>query len=147
MPSYGIWRTSAYHPVRDHPVFQFYLISRQSARWVAQARNRIESHEQGTPQFRLGLWRQAWDTPSYKKFFQPPEEKEWIYHLPGTLDIVTNRALSKSYIAVLSDEGKRSVVNDIKEIIERGEDKVWIDEKQGIFEYPYRTYVVIAQKK
>lgn len=138
----------AYHPLRDHlDFFQLRTIYRQSARWVAQVRNRIESHEQGSPQFRLGLWRQAWDTPSYKKFFQPPEEKEWMYHLPGTLDIVTNRAHSASYITILSDEGKRSVADDIKEIIERGEDKVWIDEKQGIFEYPYKTYVVIAQKK
>jgi len=127
--------------------FIWNLEDRQAAKWVGQLRDRFESHEQGTPQFRLGLWRQTWDTPSYKKFFQPPEEKEWVYQLPGSLDIATNRAHSKSYVAVLSDEEKELLADDIKEIIERGEDMVWVDKKQGIFEFPYRTYVVIAHKK
>lgn len=43
--------------------------SRESAGWVAQLRDRIERHEAGTPQFRLNLWRQAFHTPSYIKFF------------------------------------------------------------------------------
>jgi hypothetical protein len=114
---------------------------------VAQIRDRIELHENGTPQFRLGLWRQAWDTPSYKTNFQPPKESEWSYKLPGTLDIVTNRAQSKSYITVLPEAEKASVAADIKDIVERGNDRVWVDESKGIFEYPYKTYVVISHKK
>lgn len=127
--------------------FIWNLEDRVAARWVAQLRDRIELHEHGTPQFRLGLWRQTWDTPSYKANFQPPEENEWSYSLPGALDIVTDRAHSKSYIAVLSEHEKASVTADIKEIVERGDDKVWVDKSKGIFEYPYRTYVVISQKK
>jgi hypothetical protein len=123
------------------------VLDRDAARWVAQVRNCIESHEQGTPQFRLGLWRQTWDTPSYKANFQPPKENEWSYNLPGTLDIVTNRAHSKSYIAVLTENEKASVTADLKDIVENGDDKVWIDESKGIFEYPYKTYVVISHKK
>lgn len=123
------------------------MCGRDRARWVAQLRNRIETHEQGTPQFRLGLYRQTWDTPSYKANFLPPKETEWSYNLPGTLAIATNRAHSKSYIAVLSEDEKASVAADIKEIVNRGEDKVWIDESRGIFEYPYKTYVIISHKK
>ena len=119
---------------------------RGAAQWVAQLRVRIESHEKGTPQFRLGLWRQAFDTPSYKKFFQPPEESQWEYTLPGTLDIVTDRALSKSYITILSEEEKTSVKVDIKGIVERGDGMVWKDEKEGVFEYPYKTYVVLSKR-
>ena len=114
---------------------------------MAQVRNRIESHEQGTPQFRLGLWRRTWDTPSYKANFQPPKETKWSYKLPATLDVVTNRAHSKSYIAVLPPDEKAAVAANLKEIVERGDDKVWIDEYHGIFEYPYQTYVVISHKK
>lgn len=110
-------------------------------------RNRIESHENGSPQFRLGLWRQTWSTPSYKANFQPPKENDWSYNLPATLDIVTNRAYSKSYVAVLSENEKASVAADLKVIVERGDDKIWVDESKGIFEYPYKTYVVISYKK
>lgn len=119
---------------------------RDGAQWVAQIRDRYEAHEKGAPQFRLGLWRQTFDTPSYKKFFQPPEENQWEYTLPGTLEIVTNRAISKSYIAILPEEEKASVKADIKSIVEKGDGRVWRDEKAGEFEYPYKTYVVLSKK-
>ncbi|TFY63469.1 hypothetical protein EVJ58_g3245 [Rhodofomes roseus] len=79
--------------------------------------------------------------------FQPPEEKTWTYALPGTRDIVVNRALSKSYVAVLPPDEKEKVVQDIDEILRKGEGRKWTDESQGIFEYPYGTLVVILRKK
>jgi len=117
------------------------------AQWVAQLRDRIERHEGGSPQFRLNLWRQLFDTASYNKHFQAPEEEVWSYNLPGSLDIVTNRALSKSYIAMQPDDVKTDIRADIKDIIQRGDGLKWSNEAQGIFEYPYKTYVVIARKK
>ena len=120
---------------------------RDRTKWVANLRNRIEIHEAGTPQFRLGLWRQTFDTPSYQKFFQPPKENKWDYEIPGTLELALDRALSKSYIAVLSEEEKAKAVEDVKEIVLQGEEMVWIDKEKGIFEYPYQTFVVIASKK
>jgi hypothetical protein len=124
-----------------------FFIIRDGAKWVANVRDRIERHEQGTPQFRLGLWRQTFDTPSYQAAFEPPHEETWSYVLDGSLQIVTDRACSKSYIAVLPDEEKASVVSDIKNVIENATDKKWIDEQEGTFEYPYKTYVVVARKK
>jgi hypothetical protein len=47
----------------------------------------------------------------------------------------------------LSEDEKASVAADIKDIVERGDDKDWIDESKGVFEYPYKTYVVISRKK
>jgi len=123
------------------------LEDRDAARWVAQLRDRIEQHENGTPQFRLNLWRETFETPSYNKFFAPPLEKFWSYTLPGTIDIVSDRAFSKSYIAILPDDEKKKVKEDVQAIVERGDDKVWTDEAQGVFEYPHKTYVVIANRK
>ncbi|KZT67756.1 S-adenosyl-L-methionine-dependent methyltransferase [Daedalea quercina L-15889] len=123
------------------------LEDRDGAGWVAQLRDRIERHENGTPQFRLNLWRALFSTPSYTSSFQPHEEQTWKYHLSGTRDIVVNRALSKSYITVLPPDEKEKVVADIDEILRQGEGKKWIDESQGIFEYPYGTMVVIFRKK
>lgn len=122
-------------------------LPRKRAAWVAQLRDRIEKHEKGSPQFRLGLWRAAFSTPSYAVNFEPQEENVWDYVLPGTRDIVVERAQSKSYIAVLSPEDKQKVVDDIDAILQRKEGLKWIDESKGIFEYPYQTFLVIAKKK
>jgi len=40
---------------------------------------------------------------------------------------------------------KAEVQQNLRRILEDGEKK-WVDEKLGIFEYPYETLVVIAQK-
>jgi len=128
-------------------VYIWNLEDREGARWVAQLRERIESHEKGTPQFRLNLWRQTFDTPAYKELFQAPEERVWSYILPGTLQVVMDRACSKSYIAVLPEDEKVKVKEDVKNIVLKGEDKVWMNENQGVFEYPYKTWVVVAKKK
>ncbi|KAA1471123.1 S-adenosyl-L-methionine-dependent methyltransferase [Dentipellis sp. KUC8613] len=122
------------------------LEDRDAAGWVGQLRDRIEAYEQGTPQFRLGLWREAFNE-TYEKLFQPPVEKIWKYHLPGTLDIVTSRAFSKSYVAVQPEDVKAEIKKDIQTIVERGDGKKWIDEANGVFEYPYRTYVIIMNRK
>ncbi|KAH9901007.1 S-adenosyl-L-methionine-dependent methyltransferase [Cubamyces lactineus] len=127
--------------------FIWNLEDRNRAAWVAQLRDRIERHESGTPQFRLGLWRAAFSTPSYLANFEPQEENVWDYVLHGTRDIVVNRACSKSYIAVLSPEDKQKVIDDIDAILQRKEGLVWIDEAQGLFEYPYQTFLVVARKK
>lgn len=120
---------------------------RDTAGWVAQIRDRIEIHEGGTPQFRLGLWRQAFCTETYNNNFKPPEEKEWVYHLDTLEEICVNRALSKSYISILPPDEKERVSEDIKAIVARGDGRVWIDESQGVFEYPYKTLVVLSRKK
>jgi len=120
---------------------------REGAAWVAQLRDLYEVYEQGTPQFRLGLWRNAFAVPSYEKSFQPPEETVFSFHLPGTLEIATDRVCSKSYIAVLPENEKNGVKEDVKKIVERGDGKTWIDEKAGVFQYPYKTTVVVMRRK
>jgi len=88
----------------------------------------------------------VFDTSSYKLFFQPPLENVWQFSLPTTTDIAVDRASSKSYIAVLPEEEKDKVRQDVRAIVDKGEDKVWIAEDEGIFQYPYKCYVVIAQR-
>jgi len=123
------------------------LEDRDRARWVSEVRDVIQVHEQNTPQFRHMYWRQTFDTPSYQREFNPPEERTWSYKLRATKEIVVDRASSKSYIAVLPDDKKAQVQEEIRKIVDHGLDRVWIDEMQGIFEYPYKTWVVIAHKR
>lgn len=114
---------------------------------MAQLRDTIEEHEAGTPQFRLFLWRKTFETPSYNKFFEPPEEFVWSYSLIATETAVVDRASSKSYIAVLPPDQKEAVLQKVRDIVRKGEDKEWVDEAAGTFHYPYQCWVVLAQKK
>ncbi|KAK7446381.1 hypothetical protein VKT23_004233 [Stygiomarasmius scandens] len=123
------------------------LEDRDAARWVAGLRNRIEQHEGGSPQFRLGLWRKAFETTAYNKFFEPPEERVFEYTLETSEGEVIDRACSKSYIALLPADEKEKVISDVRAVLQKGEDKEWIDKDKGIFKYPYQTFVVTCHKK
>jgi hypothetical protein len=39
------------------------------------------------------------------------------------------------------------VKEDLATILKKGDGKVWINESEGIFEYPYKTDVVVARRK
>ncbi|KAF9053225.1 S-adenosyl-L-methionine-dependent methyltransferase [Panaeolus papilionaceus] len=126
--------------------FIWNLEDRDGAPWVAQLRDTIEVHEKGTPQFRHMYWRATFSTPSYQSLFCPPVESTWTYTLHGTKESVVDRASSKSYIAVLEKEEKEKVQERIRQIIDEA-DKTWVDKEKGVFEYPYKCWVVVAQKK
>lgn len=49
---------------------------------------------------------------------------------------------STSFIAVLDDDERHKVLKGVREIVERGEGKVWIDESNGVFRFPYNTQLV-----
>jgi hypothetical protein len=117
------------------------------AAWVAQVRDLIEQFEQGTPQFRLDLWRALFGTQSFRNFFHPHKERSWCYPLVSSLDIVIDRAMSKSYVAVQSEDVKATIKAGITEIVDRGDGKQWIDGDKGLFEYPYKTLVVVFRRK
>lgn len=123
------------------------LEDREAAGWVAQLCKRRETHENGTPQFRRNLLRQSFSMPEYTSLFHPMDEREWSYNALATEQIVTERQLSWSYISVLPPDEKAKVVEDIKGILDRGDGKVWINKEEGTYQYPYKTYIVVARKK
>jgi len=122
------------------------VIARDRAEWVAKIRDLIEMHERGTPQFRHMLWRKTFDIQAYQNLFQSPEEKTWEYSLEATEQSVVDRALSKSYIAILPDDKKAGAQEEIRKIL-RTSNKVWLNEPEGVFEYPYKAWVVVCHKK
>ena len=97
---------------------------------------------------RSGRWKSIFTTPTYAELFEPPIEKEgWPFALPTTQELAIQRAMSKSPLAVQSDEGKKKAEEVLKEILQRGEGLKWIDQEAGVFEYPYTTEVVIVKQK
>lgn len=113
---------------------------------MAQLRDTYEKFENGTPQFRLNLWRATFSTPSYTRLFESPQEDLWKWTLTANRDLVVDRVCSKSYVAILADDQKEQVKKDIGTIVDRGDGLVWIDKEKGTFEWPYYTHAVTWRK-
>ncbi|KZO95737.1 S-adenosyl-L-methionine-dependent methyltransferase [Calocera viscosa TUFC12733] len=120
---------------------------RTASPWVASLRDTYEPYEQGTPQFRLGLWRATFQSEAYKKYFEPEKEDEVEHIVPTTREGVVNRVFSKSYMTALKGEEREEVRRKLEAIADKGEGRKWIDEKQGVFEWPYKTYVLTCKLK
>ncbi|KAF9557638.1 S-adenosyl-L-methionine-dependent methyltransferase [Agrocybe pediades] len=127
--------------------FIWNLEDRDRADWVGKIRDTIEVYEKGAPQFRHMRWKETFEKPAYQQNFEPPQQEIWDYHITATEESVVERASSKSYIAMLPDDKKKEVQDEVRRIINQDTSKVWMDKSQGTFEYPYKTYVVICHKK
>lgn len=127
--------------------FIWNLEDREAAPWVAQVRDAYEKHEQNTPQYRLNLWRATFETEAYAGLFDNPEEFSWEHMVPTTEQGVIDRMHSKSFITQLSDEERSKVTEDARRYIKEDQSKVWVDKERGVFQYPYRTNLVVMRKK
>ena len=63
-----------------------------------------------------------------------------------TIEGVVARALSKSYISALPKIEQNKVADSLRNILET-EQKTWVNEEEGVFEYPYETTVVTIRRK
>jgi len=147
--SSGIWKTGVICLGVNEENFTDDSLSssRDRAEWVGKIRDLVEVHEKGAPQFRHMRWKKTFDTEAYQRFFEPPKEESWSYHITGSKESAVDRASSKSYIAVLPDNEKKEVQDKIRKIVDEDTSKVWINESEGTFEYPYKSYVVVCHKK
>jgi hypothetical protein len=91
--------------------------------------------------------RQAFSTPEYTSLFHPHEEKQWAHHGLATDQIVTDRALSWSYIVMLPSDEKAKVAESIQGILEQGDGKVWINKEQSAYQDPHTARAMISRKK
>lgn len=116
--------------------------------WFSQVKDLVDSY--ATPDqmvFRSSLNKNFFLTPTYAQLFEAPTHTELPFVLPGTIDIVVQRSLSKSPLASQSDEERKKAEETLMEIVRKGEGMVWIDEEKGVFEYPYKTLSVIVKQK
>ena len=87
------------------------------------------------------------DPRKHQLFEEPVIDDRFKFSLPATVSSVVDRVCSKSYIAVLPEGERNKVCERVRELVQRSQDKVWIDENNGIFEYPYTTTVVLSKLK
>lgn len=133
------------------------------ATWVKDLRDLYEVYEDGTPQCeywqrqrhvthrltlcpstdRHGYWKKLYDLPITSSSFKyDTAGQHFTRTIPTTVQGVKNRVLSKSYISIRTDQQKQELQSKIDELFAQGDDKIgrrWIDEKEGVFEYPYVT--------
>ncbi|EJD02295.1 S-adenosyl-L-methionine-dependent methyltransferase [Fomitiporia mediterranea MF3/22] len=122
------------------------LEDRDRARWVANLRDSFEANK-NRPSYYSGLWRTIFSTPSYDLDFYPHEETVFSYTIPATEQTVQGRICSISYMAIEPPDVQKKARETIHEIVEKDEEKVWIDKENGVFEYPYKTSVVVFRRK
>lgn len=63
-----------------------------------------------------------------------------------TIEGVVTRSLSKSYVAALPEDERKRVADSVQNVLET-EKKTWVNEEEGVFEYPYETTVVTVHRK
>ncbi|KAG8996041.1 hypothetical protein FRB94_008591 [Tulasnella sp. JGI-2019a] len=116
--------------------------------WVGQLRSLYEPYDEGSPQYRKGTWRKMFDAHAFKELYkQPQDEHEITWISPVTKDGAVNRTFTVSYVAILHEDEKVKLRQQITAVVERGEGRKWIDQDKGIFEYPHKNLVVVLRKK
>jgi hypothetical protein len=79
--------------------------------------------------------------------FDPPQQYDYQVVHPTTEQGVIDRVWSKSYITAQSKSEQEKIASSIREILNKGEDRRWIDEKNGVFEYPYETNLFLMRRR
>lgn len=122
---------------------------RHGAQWVARLRAMYEQYEGGAPQYHRGTWKAMYDQEAIQLFdiLNPVHIQRVI---PTTVQAVKDRVFSKSYISILAADQKQQVETFIDRLLAEPDaqlERRWIDQAEGVFEYPYRTDVFLFRKK
>jgi len=120
-------------------------------RWSGKLFALAQSYQTSTGKtlgdFRTWPFRKLFDLPSYKANFLEPEEDTVKYSTEETLETVIMRFMTWSAVAVKTDEEKRKIAEHMKEIVEKGEDVVWVNKAEGILDAPMSTPLIVIRRK
>jgi len=111
----------------------------ESVKWVAQLAAIVDRFEEGTPRYKSGEWRRAFASTS---LFAPLRHAEFCYLQSGTPETVLDRVASMSMIAVLDEETRQGVLEEVRTLL-----RVHPDTRgRELIEFPYRTDVYAAER-
>lgn len=82
--------------------------------WVARLTAIMEAHRRGTPGYRAGGWRPAFERTT---LFTPLERAEFRLEHELTPDGVVARVASVSFIAALSDAAREDVLGQVRKLL------------------------------
>ncbi|KAJ3296985.1 hypothetical protein HDU79_005051 [Rhizoclosmatium sp. JEL0117] len=115
--------------------------------WVRAIRTMYEEFEQGTPQYRLGLWKRVWQEPEAGELFEVPLNERTFRHeqtCVGGIEAIWRRVQTKSYISVMGEEERAALREKVLKVLEGYDVKLNAD---GNVEYPYTTDVFLTNVK
>lgn len=119
----------------------------QSKEWVAALRKMYEVYDEGTPQYRLGIWKTPFEDPKCP-FVTPLSHRQFRQDIHCSEDLVRDRVLSKSYITNLPKSEQQKVSKNVADILKSHGSQGNVQHDQaGLVIYPYTTDVFITQKK
>ena len=123
-------------------------ITDYSAAWAREAHEFCVQFQKNTPSSPEDAtkWRRIFDLPLCKETFSDPETEEFPFAEPRSLDSALTFYLTWSGIAIQPDEEKERIRGRIRTILDRAEDLVWVDEKEGILEFPFINHLVTFRR-
>lgn len=122
----------------------FNILDGIRAKWVRQIHDICMSRQENTAGNLSDYsgWRKAFDLPVYLEHFSAPEYATiWITE-SCSLEDVLERFKTWSGSESFPQEKEEDLKQQIKAIIERGDELVWVDEKEGVFEVSFATPIV-----
>src|SRR5262249_42872973 len=108
--------------------------------WVERLTEILCQYDPGTPSYRKGLWKAAFETT---KFFKPLKYSHFTYVQTGNLATMLDRVASISFIAALPLEQKREVLEKVTELLRTHPET----RASALFELPYRTDVYSTERQ
>ncbi|KAI8612534.1 S-adenosyl-L-methionine-dependent methyltransferase [Chytriomyces sp. MP71] len=119
---------------------------KERAPWVRQIRALYEMKEQGTPQYRLGLWKRVFEEDEVRTMFDLPLQSAHFEHVVADKEAIWNRVLSKSYVSALSSGQQEDLRAKVMAVLEASDVEIEYD-AEGHLLYPYKTDVFVTFKK
>lgn len=111
----------------------------ESVDWMARWNRIVEAHEQGTPRYRSGLWREVF---AGECGFSSLNERVFPYMHAGAPEMLVRRTTSISFIAALPASERERVVRQVWDLIETHPQL----QGKARIEIPYRTHFYWCRK-
>ena len=93
-------------------------------------------------------WYKMTSLPTFtENYLVSVKAKPFPNNLCVTREFVMQQYLTWSAIGAQSDEEKQKIVQQVARIVDGDTNKTWLDEKEGVFEWPVNTVVDIIQRK
>ncbi|GAA5797093.1 hypothetical protein HPULCUR_002472 [Helicostylum pulchrum] len=112
--------------------------SKERSEWVAKLRSLYEAYDGSAPQYRMGYWKNVFDTPEAKSMYQLPlQHKRFEFDSMAKRSDVWTRITSKSYIAILDQIEQDKLQVKVEQVLDEYDGIPKNDDK--VFTYPADT--------